>query len=117
VGSGRRLLSTEDQDLTIQRAALKAAGYLRLYEEKVSGAKRDLRKLARMLDAVRDRDVVVVTRLDRLARSTKDLLEVSEIVSGIDADLRSLGELWADTTSPAGRAMAPDCQASSARRP
>jgi DNA invertase Pin-like site-specific DNA recombinase len=70
-----------------------------------------------MLDAVRDRDVIVVTRLDRLARSTKDLLEVSEIVSGIDAGLRSLGELWGDTTSPAGRAMPPDCQASSARRP
>ena len=53
-----------------------------------------------MLDALRGEDVVVVIRLDRLARSTKDLLEAAEILSGISAGLRSLA---ADTTSPAGR--------------
>jgi len=56
-----------------------------------------------MLDALRDEDVVVVARLDRLARSTRDLLEVAEILNGIGAGLRSLAEPWADTTSPAGR--------------
>src|SRR5271170_5002687 len=71
---GYARVSTDDQDLALQRAALKAAGGRRLYEEKVSGAKRDRPELVRMLDALRDEDVVVVTRLDRLARSTKDLL-------------------------------------------
>ena len=100
---GYARVSTDDQDLTLQRAALKAAGCRRLYEEKVSGAKRDRPELVRMLDALRDEDVVVVTRLDRLARSTKDLLEVAELLNGIGAGLRSLAEPWADKTSPAGR--------------
>ncbi len=100
---GYARVSTDDQDLALQRAALKAAGSRRLYEEKVSGAKRDRTELVRMLDALRDEDVVVVTRLDRLARSTKDLLEVAEILNGIGAGLRSLAEPWADTTSPAGQ--------------
>jgi DNA invertase Pin-like site-specific DNA recombinase len=100
---GYARVSTDDQDLTLQRSALKAAGCCRLYEEKLSGAKRDRPELVRMLDALRDGDVIVVTRLDRLARSTKDLLEVAELLNGVGAGLRSLAEPWADTTSPAGR--------------
>ena len=84
-------------------AALKDAGCRRIYEEKVSGATRVRPQLARLLDQIRDRDVVVVTRLDRLARSTRDLLEIAEQLRDADAGLRSLGEPWADTTSPAGR--------------
>jgi DNA invertase Pin-like site-specific DNA recombinase len=56
-----------------------------------------------MLDHVRSGDVVVVSRLDRLARSTRDLLEIAEQLKAAEAGLRSLHELWADTTSPAGR--------------
>lgn len=56
-----------------------------------------------MLDQLRDDDVVVVTRLDRLARSTKDLLDITEKLKEAGAGLRSLAEPWADTTSPAGR--------------
>ena len=56
-----------------------------------------------MLDQLRDKDVVIVTRLDRLARSTKDLLEIAEKLNETEAGLRSLAEPWADTTSPAGR--------------
>ena len=59
----------------MQRAALKQAGGRRIYEEKVSGARRDRPQLARLLDQMREQDVVVVHRLDRLARSTRDLLE------------------------------------------
>src|SRR4051794_37080765 len=87
----------------MQRAALKEAGCKRIYEEKVSGAKRDRPELARLLDHMREGDVVVVARLDRLARSTRDLLEVAEQLRVADTGLRSLGEPWADTTSPAGR--------------
>jgi DNA invertase Pin-like site-specific DNA recombinase len=71
---GYARVPTEDQDLTLQRAALKDVGCKRVYEEKVTGAKRDRPQLVRMLDQLRAGDVVVVSRLDRLARSTRDLL-------------------------------------------
>lgn len=100
---GYARVSTEDQDLTLQRAALKEAGCKRIYEEKVTGAKRDRPQLVRMLDQLRAGDVVVVSRLDRLARSTRDLLEIAAQLNEAQAGLRSLHEPWADTTSPAGR--------------
>jgi len=100
---GYARVSTDDQNLTLQRAALKEVGCRRIYEEKISGAKRDRPQLARLLDQIRDGDVVVVTRLDRLARSTRDLLEIAEQLKDAEAGLRSLAEPWADTTSPAGR--------------
>ena len=56
-----------------------------------------------MFDHLRSGDVVTITRLDRLARSTRDLLDIAERVEAAKADLRSLAEPWADTTSPAGR--------------
>ena len=79
---GYARVSTDDQDLTLQRTALKQAGCKRIYEEKVSGATRDRPALTRMLDQLREGDVVVVARLDRLARSTRDLLEIAEILKG-----------------------------------
>ena len=100
---GYARVSTDDQDLTSQRAALKDVGCKRVYEEKVTGAKRDRPQLVRMLDQLRAGDVVVVSRLDRLARSTRDLLEIAEQLNEAEAGLRSLHEPWADTTSPAGR--------------
>jgi len=100
---GYARVSTDDQNLALQRAALKVAGCKRTFEEKVSGARRDRPELVRMLDQLRDDDVVVVTRLDRFARSTRDLLEIAEQLNDMGAGLRSLAEPWADTTSPAGR--------------
>ena len=100
---GYARVSTDDQDLTLQRTALKGAGCKRVYEEKVSGAKRSRPELSRMLDQLRADDVVVVSRLDRLARSTRDLLDIAEQLKEAEAGLRSLHEPWADTTSPAGR--------------
>ena len=91
------------QNLSLQRAALEAAGCKRIFEEKNSGAKRDRPELIRMLDQTRAGDVVVVSRLDRLARSTRHLLEIAERLRDAEAGLRSLHEPWADTTSPAGR--------------
>ena len=100
---GYARVSTDDQDLALQRAALSAAGCRRTYEEKVSGARRDRPALERMLEELREGDVVVVTRLDRLARSTAHLLEIAERLRAADAGLRSLAEPWADTTSPSGK--------------
>jgi DNA invertase Pin-like site-specific DNA recombinase len=100
---GYARVSTDDQDLALQRKALREAGCRRAYAEKVSGARRDRPELERLLDQVREGDVVVVTRLDRLARSTRNLLDIAERLRDVDAGLRSLAEPWADTTSPAGR--------------
>ena len=100
---GYARVSTDDQHLDNQRIALRAAGCQRIYEEKISGAKRDRPELIRLLDHVRDGDVLVATRLDRLARATRDLLELAEILNRAGVGLRSLGEPWADTTSPSGK--------------
>ena len=99
---GYARVSTDDQNLACQRAALSAAGCQQLYEEKTLGAQRDRPELARLLGQLRDDDVVVITRLDRLARSTRDLLDVAERIKDAKAGLRSLAEPWADTTSPSG---------------
>ena len=100
---GYARVSTDDQDLRQQRAALKDAGCHRTFEEKVSGATRDRPELAKMVEHLREGDTIVVTRLDRLARSTRDLLDIAEKLKEAGAGLRSLAEPWADTTSPAGR--------------
>lgn len=100
---GYARVSTQGQDLAQQRTALRGAGCTRIFEEKVSGAKRDRPELARLLDHLRAGDVVTVMRLDRLARSTADLLHIAERIKEAGAGLRSLAEPWADTTSPAGR--------------
>jgi DNA invertase Pin-like site-specific DNA recombinase len=100
---GYARVSTGGQDLDQQRAALKAAGCKRIHEEKASGAKRSRPELAKMLDSLRAGDVVTITRLDRLARSTRDLLDIAERIGHAEAGLRSLAEPWADTTTPAGR--------------
>ena len=106
---GYARVSTQGQDLDQQRAARLVeverpkADCTRLFEEKVSGAQRDRPELARMLDQLRVGDIVTVTRLDRLARSTRDLLDIAERIREAGAGLRSLAEPWADTTTPAGR--------------
>ena len=74
-----------------------------LNRPRVSYTRRDRPELARLLDHLRTGDVVTVTRLDRLARSTRDLLDIAEQIQAAGAGLRSLAEPWADTTSPAGR--------------
>jgi DNA invertase Pin-like site-specific DNA recombinase len=84
-------------------AYLHQAGCTRIFEEKVSGAKLDRPEPGRLLDHLRAGDVVTVTRLDRLARSTRDLLEIAARIKEAGAGLRSLAEPWADTTTPAGR--------------
>ncbi|CEF22790.1 resolvase [Xanthomonas perforans] len=100
---GYARVSTGDQDLRQQRNELHAAGCTRIFAEKVTGTHVKRPELTRMLDHLRTGDVVTVTRLDRLARSTRDLLDIAEQLQAKDAGLRSLAEPWADTTSPAGR--------------
>lgn len=100
---GYARVSTTDQNLDLQLAALKDAGCGRIYQEKISGAKRERPELQRLLDQLRPNDVVVVWKLDRLARSTQHLLELVELIKVADASFCSLSEPWADTTSHAGK--------------
>ena len=101
LGSAR--VSTTDQDLSIQRDRLDAAGCEKLFEEKTSGARQKRPELERLLAELRANDVVVVTRLGRLARSTFELLRIAETIEAKHAGLQSIAEPWADTTTPAGR--------------
>ena len=71
----------------------------------MSGAKSDRAELAKVLGRLETADVLVVTRLDRLARSTRDLLNVIDAVTKRGAGFKSLKDTWADTTSPHGRLM------------
>lgn len=100
---GYARVSTDNQTLDSQIEALKAAGADRIFQEKVSGAKADRHELKRALAVLGDGDVLMVTRLDRLARSTRDLLEILDRTSKAGAGFRSLTESWADTTTPQGR--------------
>ena len=100
---GYARVSTGDQNLDGQCQRLSAAGCEKLFEEKISGAARNRPSLERLIEQLRKGDVLVVTRLDRLARSTSDLLRIAERLTEKNAGLQSLDEPWADTTSPSGR--------------
>jgi DNA invertase Pin-like site-specific DNA recombinase len=102
---GYARVSTRDQNLAGQVAELTAAGCAKVYREKVSGAKTDRAELGKVIGRLESGDVLMVTRLDRLARSTRDLLNVIDAVSKRGAGFRSLKDAWADTTSPHGRLM------------
>jgi DNA invertase Pin-like site-specific DNA recombinase len=102
---GYARVSTRDQDLAAQDAELMTAGCAKVFKEKVSGAKTDRPELAKVIGRLEPGDVLVVTRLDRLARSTRDLLNVIAAVSERDAGFKSLKDTWADTTTAHGRLM------------
>jgi DNA invertase Pin-like site-specific DNA recombinase len=102
-GYGR--VSTEGQSLETQLAQLRAAGCSKIFREKISGARSDRKQLERLMKVLGSGDVLVVTRLDRLARSTRDLLNVLAAITERRAGFKSLGDVWADTTSPHGRLM------------
>jgi DNA invertase Pin-like site-specific DNA recombinase len=102
---GYARVSTNGQDLGSQEAELLAAGAAKVFKEKVSGAKTDRAELAKLIRRLEPGDVVIVTRLDRLARSTRDLLNVLATVGEHEAGFRSLKDTWADTTTPHGRLM------------
>ena len=97
--------STADQNLDWQLDALKKNGCERIYEEKISGTKKDRPELNRMLDTLREGDTVIVCELTRLSRSTKDLFELVERINSIGANIRSLKETWLDTTTPHGKLL------------
>jgi DNA invertase Pin-like site-specific DNA recombinase len=100
---GYARVSTDGQTLDAQQLALKAAGADRIFAEKVSGTVTDRKALAKAIASLRAGDVLLVTRLDRLARSTRDLLNVLATVSDRGAGFKSLADAMIDTTSPHGK--------------
>jgi len=102
---GYARVSTDGQTLHAQGDELRAAGAERVFQEKVSGAVTDRKQLARVMAALQEGDVLLVTRLDRLARSVRDLLNTLATVAEKGAGFRSLRDTWANTTTPHGRLM------------
>jgi DNA invertase Pin-like site-specific DNA recombinase len=102
---GYARVSTDGQSVDAQVRQLKAAGCKTVRREVASGAKSDRNQLRRVLDQLDRGDVLMVTRLDRLARSTRDLLNTLATITDKKAGFRSLGDTWADTTTSHGRLM------------
>src|SRR5271157_368842 len=96
---GYARVSTDGQTVGAQIGALTAAGAAKVFRETASGAKTDRAQLRRVLAALEAGDVLMVTRLDRLARSTRDLLNTLAAITERRAGFRSLGDTWADTTT------------------
>jgi len=102
---GYARVSTADQHLTGQIDALKAAGATTIYREKISGVRADRPQMAKLMAALKPGDVVLVSKLDRLGRSTRELLDLIDSIGEAGAVFRSLGDpLW-DTSSPQGRLL------------
>ena len=102
---GYARVSTVDQSLDAQLAELKTAGCTKIFREKVTAKHRDRAQLERMLKALTEGDVLIITRLDRLARSTRDLLNLIKQIDDAGATFKSLKDTWADTTTAHGRLM------------
>ncbi len=102
---GYARVSTQGQTLEAQRIQLREAGCEKIYEEVASGAQSNRPQLHALLKALQPGYTVIVTRLDRLARSTVDLLTTIKTIADKGCLFKSLAEPWADTTTPAGRLM------------
>jgi DNA invertase Pin-like site-specific DNA recombinase len=99
---GYARVSTQEQDAELQRVALREAGCERIFEETASGAQRDRPQLAAALEYMREGDTLVVWKLDRLARSLKQLIETVERMDEAGVGFKSITESI-DTTTPGGR--------------
>ena len=102
---GYARVSTDGQTLAAQTEALHGAGCARIFAEKISGAYSDRPQLAKAIAALAEGDTLIVCKLDRLARSTRDLLNTLAAIADAGASFKSLGDPWCDTTSAHGRLM------------
>lgn len=100
---GYARISTSGQTLDAQLEQLGAAGCDSVFKETMSGARSDRPELRKALATLSEGDVLVITRLDRLARSTRDLLDIVHEIETKGAKLKALTDSWADTTTPTGK--------------
>jgi DNA invertase Pin-like site-specific DNA recombinase len=102
---GYARVSTDGQSVDAQVRQLTKAGCKKVFRETASGAKTDRAELRKVLAKLDEGDVLMVTRLDRLARSTRDLLNTLAAITDHKAGFCSMGDTWADTTTSHGRLM------------
>jgi len=102
---GYARVSTDDLSVEVRVRQFAKSGCKTVFRETASGAQTGRAQLRKALDALEAGDVLVVMRLDWLARSTRDLLNTLAAISGRKAGFRSLGDTWADTTAAHGRVM------------
>lgn len=102
---GYARVSTVGQTLDMQVAALKNFGCTEIFKEKASGANADRNHLKRMIKKLNSGDTVVVTRIDRISRSTFDLFDIVKKITERKSQFLSLAEPWADTSTSTGRLM------------
>src|SRR5215831_2300194 len=102
---GYARVSTDGQTLQAQTEALHGAGCARIFAEKISGAYSDRPQLAKAIAALGEGNTLLVCKLDRPARSTRDLLNTLDTIGKAGATFKSFGDTWADTTTPHGRLM------------
>ncbi|SNS40779.1 Resolvase, N terminal domain [Anaerovirgula multivorans] len=102
---GYARVSTQDQNLDRQIDQLKEAGCEKIFREKITATKKDRPELDRLLDQIRPGDTIIISELTRLSRSTKDLFQIVEPIEKKGANIKSLKEVWVDTTTPQGKLM------------
>jgi DNA invertase Pin-like site-specific DNA recombinase len=102
---GYARVSTEEQSLNRQIDMLNEVGCEKIFEEKISGIKRERQELIKMLEQLRKGDLIIVADLTRLSRSVKELFQLVEQIEAKGANIKSLKESWMDTSTPHGKLM------------
>ncbi|MBW9174044.1 recombinase family protein [Clostridium estertheticum] len=102
---GYARVSTEDQNLNRQLDQLKEFGCTKIFKEKISGTKTNRVQLEKMIEQIREGDIIVITELARLSRNTKELFRLMDIIEKKCANIKSIKENWVDTTTPQGKFM------------
>lgn len=102
---GYARVSTQEQNLDRQMDHLKEANCEKIFCEKFTGTKKERPELDRLLEHIRPGDTIIISDLTRLSRSTKDLFKIVEQIEQKGANIKSLKEIWMDTTTPQGKLM------------
>ena len=102
---GYARVSTDEQSLNRQIDMLNEVGCEKIFEEKISGIKKERQELIKMLEQLRKGDLIIVADLTRLSRSVKELFQLVEQIEAKGANIKSLKESWMDTSTPQGKLM------------
>ena len=102
---GYARVSTEEQNLDRQLDSLKEAGCEKIFQEKITGTKKERPELDKLMEQLRSGDLIIISDLTRLSRSVKDLFSIVEQIEGKGANIKSIKESWVDTTTAQGKLM------------
>ena len=102
---GYARVSTEEQNLDRQLDSLKEAGCEKIFQEKITGTKKERPELDKLMEQLRSGDLIIISDLTRLSRSVKDLFSLVDQIEKKGANIKSLKESWMDTSTPQGKLM------------